>query len=60
MGRASHHATSKVGRRRSQLAMKPKALSVCPACKGPVFSHRACPQCGVYVKMPKKVARTSS
>ncbi|MEK7543013.1 MAG: 50S ribosomal protein L32 [Patescibacteria group bacterium] len=56
MGRSSHHSTSKVGRRRSQLALKPKKLLVCSACKGPTFSHRACPQCGVYLKSAKKIS----
>ncbi|MDP3974742.1 MAG: 50S ribosomal protein L32 [Candidatus Jorgensenbacteria bacterium] len=50
MTRLSHHSKSKVGRRRSQLALKKKYILVCPSCKGPTFGHRACPQCGAYVK----------
>lgn len=48
-----HHSKSKVGRRRSQLALKKVHISVCPGCKAPTLSHRACPNCGVYAKNPK-------
>ncbi|MEK7512999.1 MAG: 50S ribosomal protein L32 [Patescibacteria group bacterium] len=48
-----HHSKSKVGRRRSQLALMKRALSVCAHCKGPTVPHRACPQCGLYVKATK-------
>ncbi len=40
-----HHSKSKVGRRRSQLALKKTNMNVCPKCQGPVLPHRACPQC---------------
>ncbi|MBI2035291.1 MAG: 50S ribosomal protein L32 [Candidatus Liptonbacteria bacterium] len=46
MGRASHHSKSKVGRRRSHLALKPKKILVCKNCGGPKFPHRICGQCG--------------
>ncbi|MEK7611762.1 MAG: 50S ribosomal protein L32 [Patescibacteria group bacterium] len=45
-----HHSKSKVGRRRSHLALKPKNIRVCPNCKGPMLPHRACAQCGIYKK----------
>ncbi len=45
-----HHSKSKVGRRRSQQALKKKKLFVCYSCKGPVIPHRACIQCGLYIK----------
>ncbi|HXF44280.1 MAG TPA: 50S ribosomal protein L32 [Candidatus Paceibacterota bacterium] len=45
-----HHSKSKVGRRRSQLALKKRRLVVCSNCKGPTLPHRACPQCGAYAK----------
>ncbi|MFA6365273.1 MAG: 50S ribosomal protein L32 [Candidatus Paceibacterota bacterium] len=57
MSRLSHHASSKVGRRRSQLALKKSDLTVCAACGGPSMPHKACPQCGVYKKYPKKAAK---
>ncbi|MST04145.1 MAG: 50S ribosomal protein L32 [Candidatus Pacebacteria bacterium] len=43
-----HHSKSKVGRRRSHLALKKTNILVCEKCKGPIFSHRACAQCGNY------------
>jgi len=43
-----HHSKSKVGRRRSQLALKKRDLVKCKQCGGPSFSHRACIQCGFY------------
>ncbi|MGC9611221.1 MAG: 50S ribosomal protein L32 [Minisyncoccia bacterium] len=49
-----HHSKSKVGRRRSQLALKKVHISACPSCKAPTLSHRACPNCGLYVKSNKK------
>jgi large subunit ribosomal protein L32 len=49
-----HHSKSKVGRRRSQQALKKITPSVCPKCKGPTLPHRACPTCGVYVKAVRK------
>ena len=45
-----HHSHSKVGRRRSQQALKKVNLVVCPTCKGPTLPHRICPNCGTYVK----------
>ncbi|MCX6788798.1 MAG: 50S ribosomal protein L32 [bacterium] len=55
MSRTSHHAKSKVGRRRSQLARKPQHLTACVNCGGPTLAHKACPQCGTYKKAEKKV-----
>jgi ribosomal protein L32 len=49
MGRSSHHSVSKVGRRRSQLALKKLQLSPCAKCKAPTMPHKACPQCGFYL-----------
>ncbi len=43
-----HHSKSKVGRRRSQLALKKRDLVKCKQCNGPSFPHRACMQCGFY------------
>ncbi|MEK7192070.1 MAG: 50S ribosomal protein L32 [Patescibacteria group bacterium] len=43
-----HHSKSKVGRRRSHLALQRVNLAVCSNCKGPVLPHRTCLQCGVY------------
>lgn len=48
-----HHSKSKVGRRRSHLALKPTKLEVCPECKHPTFPHRACLNCGHYGKKVK-------
>ncbi|MEK7630388.1 MAG: 50S ribosomal protein L32 [Patescibacteria group bacterium] len=45
-----HHSKSKVGRRRSQQALKNKVVKVCGNCGGPTVPHRACPQCGAYKK----------
>ncbi|MBI2037163.1 MAG: 50S ribosomal protein L32 [Candidatus Liptonbacteria bacterium] len=41
-----HHSKSKVGRRRSHLALKQTALVVCPKCGAPLLPHRACSTCG--------------
>lgn len=49
-----HLSKSKVGRRRSHLALKKEKVFVCGACKGPLLPHRACGQCGSY--KGKKVA----
>ncbi|MEK7169560.1 MAG: 50S ribosomal protein L32 [Patescibacteria group bacterium] len=49
-----HHSKSKVGRRRSQQALKKIKIMVCPKCKAPTLPHRICPNCGEYVKSPKK------
>ncbi|MFH0712497.1 MAG: 50S ribosomal protein L32 [Candidatus Jorgensenbacteria bacterium] len=48
-----HHSKSKVGRRRSQLALKKKRILVCPKCGGATMPHKVCPQCGTYTKKPK-------
>lgn len=48
MGKSRHHSTSKVGRRRSHLALKPPNLSSCPRCRAPMLPHRTCPTCGYY------------
>ncbi|MGC9603595.1 MAG: 50S ribosomal protein L32 [Minisyncoccia bacterium] len=55
-----HHSKSKVGRRRSQLALKKMRIVVCPKCKAPALPHRACPNCGEYVKVTKKKTETKS
>lgn len=49
----SHHSKSKVRRRRSQLALKKKSISVCANCKSPILPHRLCQNCGVYAKQKK-------
>lgn len=41
-----HHTRSKVGRRRSQMALKKQQFGVCKNCGGPTMHHRACPTCG--------------
>jgi len=51
-----HHSKSKVGRRRSHLALKPPTIGVCLACKGPIFGHTACGQCGIYKQVTKKTS----
>lgn len=48
-----HHSKSKVGRRRSQLALKKVSLVSCAKCKAPTFPHRICAQCGFYEKKEK-------
>ncbi|MEK7640719.1 MAG: 50S ribosomal protein L32 [Patescibacteria group bacterium] len=45
-----HHSKSKVGRRRSHLALKKHMIFICKNCQGPMLPHKACPQCGVYEK----------
>ncbi len=42
------HTSSKVGRRRSQDALKKIKLSSCPKCGKAIMPHRACPFCGTY------------
>lgn len=49
-----HHSKSKVGRRRSQLALKKKKIIKCKNCEGPILPHRVCPQCGYYGDEKKK------
>ncbi|MCL5733403.1 MAG: 50S ribosomal protein L32 [Patescibacteria group bacterium] len=41
-----HHSKSKVGKRRSHLALRKARILVCPNCGAPKFPHRACPRCG--------------
>ncbi|MFH1759117.1 MAG: 50S ribosomal protein L32 [Patescibacteria group bacterium] len=53
-----HHTHSKVGRRRSHLALKKVAILVCPQCKGPIVPHRACNQCGAYGKKQRATTAT--
>jgi len=52
-----HHTSSKVGRRRSHLALKPTTVSACSNCKYPALPHKICANCGSYkgkvVKAPK-------
>ena len=52
-----HHTKSKVGRRRSHLALKPRQIFACLNCHYPILSHRICINCGYYkgkvVKEPK-------
>ena len=52
-----HHTKSKVGRRRSHLALKPSQIFICPNCQAPNRPHRICASCGSYkgkvVKAPK-------
>ena len=50
------NSKSKVGRRRSHLALDKIGVNVCAECKGPKLPHRACAQCGVYNKKTKKAA----
>ncbi len=39
---------SRRDRRRSHLALKPRALVLCPQCKEPHMPHHVCPNCGYY------------
>ena len=39
---------SKRDMRRAHDALQTPSLSVCPQCKEPKQSHRACPACGSY------------
>ncbi|MBI5079326.1 50S ribosomal protein L32 [Candidatus Wolfebacteria bacterium] len=52
-----HHTSSKVGRRRSHLALKPAKICVCQNCRYPSLPHKYCANCGSYkgkiVKEPK-------
>ncbi|MBI5147998.1 MAG: 50S ribosomal protein L32 [Parcubacteria group bacterium] len=49
-----HHTSSKVGRRRSHMALKKANLSVCGNCQAPAVGHRYCGQCGYYKSKPIK------
>jgi large subunit ribosomal protein L32 len=41
-------AKGKQGRRRSHLALKPRALTPCGNCKKPIAPHTVCKYCGHY------------
>ncbi len=43
-----HHSTSKVGRRRSHLALTAQNLVPCKECGTAVRPHRYCANCGYY------------
>lgn len=43
-----HHTKSKVGRRRSHLALKPAQIFACQNCNYPTLPHKYCPNCGSY------------
>lgn len=45
---AHRNSKSKIGRRRSHLALKAARLSYCERCESPVVPHRACSNCGFY------------
>ncbi|OGY97857.1 MAG: 50S ribosomal protein L32 [Candidatus Liptonbacteria bacterium RIFCSPHIGHO2_01_FULL_57_28] len=45
-----HHSRGKTRRRRSHLALVSPKLIACPNCKMPALPHRACANCGKYVK----------
>jgi len=40
--------SARSGKRRSQIFLKTKNLSLCPQCQSPVLPHRVCPNCGFY------------
>ena len=44
----SRTSKGKRDRRRAHDALRPPALSVCPACGAPKLPHRVCPACGSY------------
>ncbi len=44
----AHSTRGQKGRRRSHLALKSKALSLCSHCGKPTSSHRVCTHCGYY------------
>jgi large subunit ribosomal protein L32 len=35
-------------RRAANFKIRPANVTLCPKCKEPVLSHRACPSCGTY------------
>jgi len=45
---ARHHSRSRVGKRRSHMALRPLKLNHCPHCKRAAFPHCLCPHCGYY------------
>lgn len=49
-----HHSKSKVGRRRSQLALKAKTIVKCKNCGNPTLPHHACSFCNFYPTKTKK------
>jgi large subunit ribosomal protein L32 len=55
------HTSSQKKIRRGAIKLKKVKLTVCPKCKKPVRSHKACSGCGTYkgsqvfkVRVPKK------
>ncbi|MFH0928419.1 MAG: 50S ribosomal protein L32 [bacterium] len=68
MGLPGHHRTSSHKRRRAaHFALKKSQPGVCPRCKKPVLSHRACAFCGFYngrevlkIKLPKALQKTAA
>jgi large subunit ribosomal protein L32 len=42
------HTKSRRDRRRSQIKLKSRAITLCPKCKKPVLPHRVCENCGYY------------
>lgn len=44
----AHSTRGQKGRRRSHLALVPKAFSVCPHCGKPRLPHMVCAYCGFY------------
>jgi large subunit ribosomal protein L32 len=55
-----HHSKSKVGRRRSQLSLKPKTVTKCPNCGSSTLPHRACPNCDFYPSKSSKKEKVAS
>ncbi len=52
------HTNSRTGKRRSQDARKPRAITYCDQCSTAVPSHAVCPNCGYY--MGRKVTEAKS
>jgi len=40
--------STRSGKRRSQIFLKSRNLSICPKCKSPALPHRVCRNCGFY------------
>ncbi|MBM2820602.1 MAG: ribosomal protein large subunit ribosomal protein [Candidatus Berkelbacteria bacterium] len=40
--------SSRSGKRKSQIILKTKSLTICPTCKEPNIPHRVCASCGYY------------
>lgn len=53
-----HSTKSKVGKRRSQKTLKRIQAEVCGRCRGPVLSHRQCPNCGHLGKVGSSIPKT--